>query len=124
MKSKTMKYKFKDISPEEFICECDIENIESSMFNLIYSKSLGHSKAKSVNVGDSTPDLVKSFEIDDKHKKLLRTVMSKNIKDVFKQVEKDFPISIVRHDVSYAKFNKENDFWNVNITLSGDYKRL
>lgn len=116
MRKDKIDWHFKAINQLEFDMDINFK-ASSKLFMLILEKSIqsGNLKVKPDDINKMT-----SFEIPKEYFKYIHSLMERQLKPIYKELDAD-GIIVKTAFPSSIKFTKENNYWFVNILYQGLY---
>lgn len=115
---KTIAYEFEALNPIDYRIEIK-QPIESRMLNFLFQQSRIALRKRGI-ILNKTPEDINEFDLPDKFLNLLRTLISKTLKDIERQVKRD-NIELITLVITRSYFIKQNNDWLNTIVVNGTY---
>lgn len=114
-----IKYNFRAVNPHDYESTIEIQPIDNVLFKSVFAKAMVKLKRKGIH-GSGDPDNITNFEVPQNYYTVLRTAITKIVKELKKDINQD-GYDIIHYDIEKAKFSKVNEAWKAIISIRGMY---
>ena len=121
-----INYDFKATSYYEYRLSLSF-SVKNRIITSIFNQSKRKLHRKGINI-KGTPEEIKAFEVskfdvDNRFLKLIHVAINKELKKIEAEVLQD-KIRVMSSAIKKCFFEKENEEWNINIILEGEYVKV